>query len=211
MSDKALNIEQRSFQIIDAEVGQHEYSQSEWNIVRRVIHSTADFDFAGKNRIIFRNEPISSALKAIEKKCAIVADVDMVVSGINKNSIKSLGLKVSCHISKESVIENSIKSNKTRAQLAMRYASSEINGGIVIVGNAPSSLLEVIDMVREKTSMPALIIGTPVGFVSAAESKIDLLGLDVPLISNIGRKGGSSVAASIINALMLIQRNNSQL
>lgn len=211
MSDKALNIEQRSFQIIDAEVGQHEYSQSEWNIVRRVIHSTADFDFAGKNRIIFRNEPISSALKAIEKKCAIVADVDMVVSGINKNSIKSLGLKVSCHISKESVIENSIKSNKTRAQLAMRYASSEINGGIVIVGNAPSSLLEVIDMVREKTSMPALIIGTPVGFVSAAESKIDLLGLDVPLISNIGRKGGSSVAASIINALMLIQRNNCQL
>ena len=148
MSDKSLSIEQRSFQIIDAEVGQHEYSQSEWNIVRRVIHSTADFDFAGKNRIIFRNEPISSALKAIERKCAIVADVDMVVSGINKNSIKSLGLKVSCHISKESVIENSIKSNKTRAQLAMRYASSEINGGIVIVGNAPSSLLEVIDMVQ---------------------------------------------------------------
>ena len=135
----------------------------------------------------------------------------MVVSGINKNSIKSLGLKVSCHISKQSVIENSIKSNKTRAQLAMRYASSEINGGIVIVGNAPSSLLEVIDMIRENASIPALIIGTPVGFVSASESKLDLLGLDVPLISNIGRKGGSSVAASIINALMLIQRNNSQM
>ena len=88
MSDKSLNIEQKSFQIIDAEVGQHEYSQLEWNIVRRVIHSTADFDFAGKNRIIFRNEPISAALMAIERKCAIVTDVDMVVSGINKNSIK---------------------------------------------------------------------------------------------------------------------------
>jgi len=210
MSDRSLSIEQKSFEIIDAEVGQHEYSQLEWNIVRRVIHSTADFDFAGKNRIIFHNEPINAALLAMRRKCAIVTDVDMVLSGINKNSIKRLGLKASCFISERSVIENSIRSNKTRAQLAMRCASSEIHGGIVIVGNAPTSLLEVIEMVRDKSSTPALIIGIPVGFVSASESKQDLLGLDVPIISNVGRKGGSSVAASIINALMLIERNSSQ-
>lgn len=210
MSDRALGIEQKSFEIIDAEVGQNEYSGLEWEIVRRVIHSTADFDFARDNKIIFRNDPIGSGLGALERKCAIVTDVDMVVSGINKNSVKNLGLKVSCHISEESVIQNSIKSNKTRAQLAMRYARSEIHRGIVIVGNAPSSLVELIDMVRENASIPALIIGTPVGFVSASESKKELLGLDVPLISNIGRKGGSPVAASIINALMLIQRNNTR-
>jgi precorrin-8X/cobalt-precorrin-8 methylmutase len=210
MSNRALTIEQKSFEIIDTEVGQHGYSQLEWNIVRRVIHSTADFDFAGSNGIIFHNEPIRSALTAIKKKCAIVTDVDMVLSGINKNSTKKLGLRASCHISDQSVVEDSIRLNKTRAQLAMQYASSDIHGGIVIVGNAPTSLLEVIRMVRENASLPALIVGTPVGFVSASESKQDLLELDVPAISNIGRKGGSSVASSIINALMLIHINNSQ-
>lgn len=209
MSSKSHNIERRSFEIIDAEVGQNEYSDLEWNIVRRVIHSTADFDFAGINRIIFRNDSISSGLLALERKCAIVTDVDMVVSGINKNSVKSLGLNVSCPISEESVIQDSIKSNKTRAQLAMRFAGQEIHGGIVIIGNAPSALLELIGMVRENASIPALVIGTPVGFVSAAESKQELLELDVPLITNLGRKGGSPVASSIINALMLIQRNKS--
>ena len=210
MSDRSLTIEQKSFEIIDKEVGQHRYSQLEWNIVRRVIHSTADFDFASSNGIIFHNEPMSAAFLAIKSKCAIVTDVDMVLSGINKNSIKKLGLKASCHISDPSVIEDSRRLNKTRAQLAMRHASSEIHGGIVIVGNAPTSLLEVIKMVRENVSMPALIVGTPVGFVSASESKQDLLELGVPAISNFGRKGGSSVASSIINALMLIHINNSQ-
>jgi precorrin-8X/cobalt-precorrin-8 methylmutase len=210
MSDRSLTIEQKSFEIIDTEVGQHRYSQLEWNIVRRVIHSTADFDFASSNGIVFRNEPISSAFLAIKKKCAIVTDVDMVLSGINKNSIKRLGLKASCHISDPSVIEDSKRLNKTRAQLAMRNARSEIHGGIVVIGNAPTSLLEVIKMVRENVSVPALIVGTPVGFVSASESKQDLLELGVPAISNIGRKGGSSVASSIFNALMLIHINNSQ-
>lgn len=210
MSDRSLTIEQKSFEIIDTEVGQHRYSQLEWNIVRRVIHSTADFDFASSNGIVFRNEPISSAFLAIKKKCAIVTDVDMVLSGINKNSIKRLGLKASCHISDPSVIEDSKRLNKTRAQLAMRNARSEIHGGIVVIGNAPTSLLEVIKMVRENVSVPALIVGIPVGFVSASESKQDLLELGVPAISNIGRKGGSSVASSIFNALMLIHINNSQ-
>ena len=209
MSSKSHNIERRSFEIIDAEVGQNEYSDLEWNIVRRVIHSTADFDFAGVNKIIFRNDPINSGLLALERKCAIVTDVDMVVSGINKNSVKSLGLNVSCPISEESVIQDSIRSNKTRAQLAMRFAGQKIHGGIVIIGNAPSALLELIDMVRENASIPALVIGTPVGFVSAAESKQELLELNVPLITNLGRKGGSPVASSIINALMLIKRNKS--
>jgi precorrin-8X/cobalt-precorrin-8 methylmutase len=92
----------------------------------------------------------------------------------------------------------------------MRNARSEIHGGIVVIGNAPTSLLEVIKMVRENVSVPAIIVGTPVGFVSASESKQDLLELGVPAISNIGRKGGSSVASSIFNALMLIHINNSQ-
>jgi precorrin-8X/cobalt-precorrin-8 methylmutase len=178
--------------------------------VRRVIHATADFDFARKGRIIFHRNAIESAFNAIENKCSIVTDVDMVLSGINKKSTASLGLKAICYISNESVIDESRKSNRTRSEIAMRHAANEMDGGIVAIGNAPTALYETIKMIREGLTKPAVIIGIPVGFVSAPESKEELMKTYIPFITNVGRKGGSPAASSIVNAIMLLYQGKSE-
>src|SRR5919199_719416 len=176
MSERSFDIEKKSFDIIDAEIGVHQYNKLEWVIVRRVIHATADFDFAREGgRIIFHKNAIESAFNAIENKCNIVTDVDMVLSGINKKSIASLGLKATCYISNQSAI-----------------------------GNAPTALYETIKMIREGITKPAVVIGIPVGFVSAHESKEELMTTYLPFITNMGRKGGSPAASSIVNAIMLL-------
>jgi precorrin-8X/cobalt-precorrin-8 methylmutase len=207
MSERAIDIEKLSFEIIDAEIGSHGYNELEWPIVRRVIHATADFDFARKGKIIFNNNPIDSAFDAIKNKCNIVTDVDMVLSALNKKSIADLGLKSACYISDKTLSDKARLYNKTRSEMAMRYAADEINGGIVAIGNAPTALYEIIKMVRENVTKPALIVGIPVGFVSASESKDELRNIDTPFISNVGRKGGSPAASSIVNAIMLLYKS----
>ena len=207
MSERAIDIEKLSFEIIDAEIGSHGYNELEWPIVRRVIHATADFDFARKGKIIFHNNPIDSAFDAIKNKCNIVTDVDMVLSALNKKSIADLGLKSACYISDKTLSDKARLYNKTRSEMAMRYAADEINGGIVAIGNAPTALYEIINMVRENVTKPALIVGIPVGFVSASESKDELRNIDTPFISNMGRKGGSPAASSIVNAIMLLYKS----
>ncbi|HZA61331.1 MAG TPA: precorrin-8X methylmutase [Nitrososphaeraceae archaeon] len=207
MSERAIDIEKLSFEIIDAEIGSHGYNELEWPIVRRVIHATADFDFARKGKIIFHNNPIDSAFDAIKNKCNIVTDVDMVLSALNKKSIADLGLKSACYISDKTLSDKARLYNKTRSEMAMRYAADEINGGIVAIGNAPTALYEIIKMVRENVTKPALIVGIPVGFVSASESKDELRNIDTPFISNVGRKGGSPAASSIVNAIMLLYKS----
>jgi len=205
MSDRAFDIEKRSFEIIDAEVGKHDYDQMQWTIVRRVVHATADFDFAtGESKIIFHPRAIESSFSAMKKRCAVVSDVDMVLAAINKKSLADLALRPRCYIADVSLAEESRKSGRTRSELAMRHASGEINGGIVVIGNAPTALFELIQMIKEATVTPALVIGIPVGFVSAPESKEELAKLDVPFITNSGRKGGSPAASSTINAIMLL-------
>jgi precorrin-8X/cobalt-precorrin-8 methylmutase len=207
MSERAIDIEKLSFEIIDAEIGSHGYNELEWPIVRRVIHATADFDFAGKGKIIFHNNPIDSAFNAIKNKCNIVTDVDMVLSALNKKSIADLGLKSACYISDKTLSDKARLYNKTRSEMAIRYAADEINGGIVAIGNAPTALYEIIKMVRENVTKPALIVGIPVGLVSASESKDELTKIDTPFISNVGRKGGSPAASSIVNAIMLLYKS----
>ncbi|HEX7206530.1 MAG TPA: precorrin-8X methylmutase [Nitrososphaeraceae archaeon] len=207
MSERAIDIEKLSFEIIEAEIGSHDYNELEWPIVRRVIHATADFDFARKGKIIFHNNPIDSAFDAIKNKCNIVTDVDMVLSALNKKSIADLGLKSACYISDKTLSDKARLYNKTRSEMAMRYAADEINGGIVAIGNAPTALYEIIKMVRENVTKPALIVGIPVGFVSASESKDELRNIDTPFISNVGRKGGSPAASSIVNAIMLLYKS----
>jgi precorrin-8X/cobalt-precorrin-8 methylmutase len=207
MSERAIDIEKLSFEIIDAEIGSHGYNELEWPIVRRVIHATADFDFARKGKIIFHNNPIDSAFNAIKNKCNIVTDVDMVLSALNKKSIADLGLKSACYISDKTLSDKARLYNKTRSEMAMRYAADEINGGIVAIGNAPTALYEIIKMVRENVTKPALIVGIPVGLVSASESKDELTKIDTPFISNVGRKGGSPAASSIVNAIMLLYKS----
>ena len=204
---KGQSIEDASMQMIEEEIGNHEYDEKEWLIVRRIIHSTADFDFANKNKIIFHEEAINSGMKALKNGCSIVVDVNGVIGGLNKQNPKDFGNNIVCNISNPEVMELAKKEGKTRSQISMRIAESEINGGIVVVGNAPTALLEVIKMVKEGIVKPALIIGIPVGFICASESKEELSKLDeIPFITNIGRKGGSSSASAIINAIFKLIR-----
>jgi precorrin-8X/cobalt-precorrin-8 methylmutase len=205
MSIKSFDIEKNSFDIIESEIGKHKYNKEfEWNIVRRVIHATADFDFARKEKLLFNNDAITSGFQAIENKCNIITDVEMVRAGISKNSLTKLNLKCICNISDSNIINESKRLNKTRAETAMRNLAQQMNGGIIVIGNAPTALHEVLRMINEKITLPSLVVGVPVGFVSALESKIELSKSDIPHITNIGRKGGSSVASSITNALMLL-------
>ncbi len=204
---KGQSIEDASMEMIENEIGSHDYNEKEWPVVRRVIHSTADFDFAGKNKIIFSKNAVESGMDALRNGCSVVVDVNGVIGGLNKQNPKDFGNKIICNISSPEVMESAKKQNKTRSQVSMRVASSDIDGGIVVIGNAPTALLELIQMVKEGLVMPALIIGIPVGFICASESKEELSKLtEVPFITNIGRKGGSSSASAIVNALYKLIR-----
>ena len=205
---KGQSIENESMEIIEREAGSHGYNDMEWPMVRRVIHATADFDFAGKNKIIFHKDAITSGISALKNGCSIITDVNGVIGGLNKQNPKDFGNNIICNISDSSLAERAKQENKTRAQMSMRVAAFEMNGGIVVIGNAPTALLEVIKMIREGITKPALVIGIPVGFVSAAESKEELQTINVPFITNTGRKGGSSCAASIVNALFKLLRES---
>ena len=206
---KGQSIEDESMEIIEREVGSHPYTDTEWPIVRRIIHATADFDFAGKNKIIFHKDAITSGTSALKNGCSIITDVNGVIGGLNKQNPKDFGNNIICNISDPSLAERAKQENKTRAQMSMRIAASDMNDGVVVIGNAPTALLEVIKMISEGVTKPALVVGIPVGFVSAAESKEELQTIDVPFITNTGRKGGSSCAASIVNALFKLLRENS--
>jgi len=204
ITEKGKSIEDRSMEIIESEIGSHPYSLDEWTIVKRVIHSTADFDFARENKIIFHKDAIKKGIKALQSGCAIIVDVNGVVGGLNKDNLEKFGNRVICNISEPSVVSEAKKLNKTRAQTSMRMASKDMNGGIVAIGNAPTALLEVIRMIKEDVTQPSLVIGIPVGFVCASESKDELRTLDIPYITNLGRKGGSPCASAIVNALYII-------
>jgi len=207
---KGQSIEDASMQMIEDEIGTHQYNEKQWPIVRRVIHSTADFDFAGKNKIIFHKDSIESSMNALRNGCSIVVDVNGVIGGLNKQNPKDFGNNIVCNISNPEIMELAKKEGKTRSQVSMRAAISDIDGGVVVIGNAPTALLEVIQMVKDGIVKPALIIGIPVGFICAAESKKELSKLEeVPFITNIGRKGGSSSASAIINAIFKLIRAES--
>jgi len=206
---KGQEIEDESMQIIESEIGSHSYNEMEWPIVRRIIHSTADFDFAGENKLLFHKDAISNGINALKNGCSIVADVNGVIGLMNKQNPKDFRNDLICNISDPVLMKSAKKAGKTRAQMSMRVAEKEINGGIVVVGNAPTALLEVMEMFREGLVKPALVVGIPVGFVSAVESKDELSKMDMPFITNIGRKGGSPCASAIINALYKLLRQGS--
>ena len=210
ITQKGQTIEDKSMEIIENEIGSHHYSKDEWPIVRRIIHATADFDFARQNRIVFHKDAISNGIDALKNGCNIIVDVNGVIGGLNKENLKEFGNKAICNISDPKIVEQAKKLNKTRAQTSMRMAASEMNNGVVAIGNAPTALLEVIQMIREKETQPALVIGIPVGFVCAVESKEELQTLDTPYITNQGRKGGSPCASAIINALFKILKEKSK-
>ena len=203
---KGQSIEDESMQIIENEIGSHSYNEQEWPIVRRIIHSTADFDFARDNKIIFHKNAVQNGLDALKNGCSIIVDVNGIIGLMNKQNPKDFKNNVICNISEPSLIEMAKKEDKTRAQMSMRVAKEDMNGGIVVIGNAPTALLEVMKMIREDITKPALVIGIPVGFVSAVESKEELAKMNIPFITNQGRKGGSPCASAIVNPLYNLLR-----
>jgi precorrin-8X/cobalt-precorrin-8 methylmutase len=204
MTALGRSIEEGSFAIIDQEAGTHSYAADEWQVVRRIIHATADFEF--KTLTAFSTGAILAGIAALKGGCPIVVDVKMIAVGLNEERLRSYGCAVHCFISDDDVIAAAKANNSTRAIEAMRKAQrlGLLDGGIVAVGNAPTALLEVARMVREEGLRPALVIGVPVGFVSAAESKEAALAMSVPHIVVRGRKGGSPIAVAIIHALLML-------
>ncbi len=194
-------IESTSFHIIRTELGEHHWSDRELPIVLRVIHATADFDFRDTLRI--HPQAVSAGVTALHQGCTIVTDVRMVEVGISTRHLGPLGGKTVCDIRHPHVYETAKRLGITRSAAAMRRNAAHIHGGIVAIGNAPTALLQVIRLVRQKGLRPALIVGVPVGFVNAVEAKAALTTLpDTPYITALGRKGGSTVAVAIVNALL---------
>ena len=198
-------IEHDSFSIVDSEVGSHDYSNDQWQVVRRMIHATADFEFNGLTR--FHDKAIEAGLAAINNGSSIVADVEMICVGLSKPRLSHFGMSTYQFISDDDVIAQAKVENTTRAVQAMRKAKQKglLDGGIVAVGNAPTALLEVERMIKEEGIKPALIIGMPVGFVSAAESKEAISHVnEVPWIITDGRKGGSTLVVAAIHAVLAL-------
>ena len=202
MTQLGRQIETGSFAIVDAEAGDHGWPDDAWQVVRRIVHATADFEFI--KTCAMSDDAVSAGVAAIRRGADIVADVAMITVGLSAPRLGHFGCAVHTHISDPDVITKAKAANSTRAIMSMRKAKDRIDGGIVAVGNAPTALLEVVRMVKEEGIKPALIVGVPVGFVSALESKEAVLDIPVPYIVCRGRKGGTPVAVSAIHALLAL-------
>ncbi len=199
-----FEIESQSFAIIDREAGPHAFGRRHWPIVRRMIHTTADFDYMQSVR--FHPRAVEAGITAIRGGRCIISDTRMACTGMRSGDLARFGTSVHCLIADPEVARTAARQGSTRAAAAVEAAADRMAGGIYVVGNAPTALLRLIELVRGGRAEPALIVGLPVGFVNAAESKAALVTLDVPFITNVGRKGGSNVAAAVINALTLLAR-----
>ena len=210
-SENPQDIINESFDIIDNLVDLGNIPETSRPIVRRVIHATGDTDYA--DNLIISPVAVEAAVNAIVTGKTIVTDVNMVKAGINAKVIDRFGGKIICRIADEVVAQKAKESNKTRAITSMQESLSDISGGIVVIGNAPTAVFSIIDLIRREGVVPALVIAVPVGFVKAAESKEALMtfldnkrDIQIPYIVNIGRKGGSAVAVAIVNALINIAK-----
>jgi len=205
MTDAGRKIEHSSFDIVTAEAGKHNYSEAQWNIVRRMIHATADFEFNGLAE--FHPDALDAGMQAIVNGRPIVADVEMICVGLSKPRLQHFGVSTHQFISDDDVIAKAKAENTTRAVQAIRKAHAKglLENGIIGIGNAPTALLEVKRLIVDEGIKPAVIIGMPVGFVSAEESKDELALLkDIPWIITRGRKGGTTLVVSAIHALLAL-------
>jgi precorrin-8X/cobalt-precorrin-8 methylmutase len=189
-----------SFRIIDAEVGPHSFNAREWPIVRRMIHAAGDLELVRSVR--FHNDPVPAALQALARRTPIVTDVTMVLAGIHAPSAQELGVPLRCFLNDPEVRQIALESAATRSSVGLERAIAQVKHAIYVIGNAPTALLALCAAVRAERVRPALIVAMPVGFVAVAESKEEALRLPVPVISVVGRKGGSAIAAAAVNALL---------
>lgn len=194
------DIEKRSFEIISEELGDVELNPLEEPIIKRAIHTSADFDYL--ENLVFSPGAVEKAMEAVKKGATIVTDTKMAWSGINKKAAEGFGSKVLCFMADEDV-RKAAKANKTtRAAASMEKAARLDEPLIFAIGNAPTALVALYEMMQEERLKPELIIGVPVGFVNVVESKELILQTNVPHIVARGRKGGSNIAAAICNAIL---------
>ena len=203
-------IEQRSFEIIDGELKKRGIvlPKEQEMITKRVIHTTADFEYT--DTLTFSKGAVGIARELLKKGADIVTDTNMALSGINKRSLAGLGGEVHCYMADETVAKLARERGTTRAAVSMEIAAKIQKPVIFAVGNAPTALIQIYEMMQGSDWRPAFLIGVPVGFVNVEAAKELILQTDVPFIINRGRKGGSNVAAAICNALIYeLTRNRS--
>ena len=195
-------IENLSYSTVAKEIGEHPFKPEQFAVVQRVIYTTADFELG--RSVVFHPLAIQAGVNAILNGKKIITDVQMIQVGINKARLKKFGIEPEVYINDPDVAAEAKRLNITRAMVAVRKVVKEAEGGIFAIGNAPTAVLELIRLIKEGIAKPALVVAFPVGFVSAAESKEELAKLDVPFITNVGRKGGSTVTVAAINALAMM-------
>jgi precorrin-8X/cobalt-precorrin-8 methylmutase len=194
-----MEIENKSMDIIDEVMGDTNFTEEEMIIAKRMIHTTGDFDY--RNIIEFKNDFIEEAKDAISKGATIFTDTKMAYMGINKPALAKANSELKCFIDDDRVFAMSKELKTTRSACAVDLAVAE-GVDIFVIGNAPTALFRILELVKEGKINPKFVVGVPVGFVGAAESKEYLREFEIPSISTVGNKGGSNVAASIINALL---------
>jgi len=194
-----FEIERKSMEIIELGMGDKSFENDETDVVKRMIHTTGDLDYG--NIAVFKNNAVKSGVELLKHGCSIFTDTRMVWSGINKNAIKKSGSVLKCYIDDERTACMAKENGTTRSYAAVELAACD-GVDIFVVGNAPTALFKIGELIEEEKVKPSLIIGVPVGFVGAVESKKYIRKFDIPSITTSGTKGGSNVAASIVNALL---------
>lgn len=195
-------IEARSMEIIASELGERDIPAPQLAVVKRCIHTSADFDYA--DNLVFSPHAVERGVEALRKGCTIVTDTQMARAGINKRVLESFGGRVVCFMSDPDVAAEARERGETRATVSMERAA-ELEGPVVLaLGNAPTALVRACQLMEEGRLRPELVIGVPVGFVNVVESKELLLSMGGEHIVARGRKGGSNIAAAICNALLYL-------
>lgn len=192
-------IEVKSMEIIEHGMSVNLFDEQELKVVKRTIHTTGDFDY--QNIISIKRGAINAGIAAIKSGCRIVTDTKMAFSGINKRSLEKAGCSIDCYIGEAEIYRIAEEKQVTRSMAAMDHAA-ETGVDIFVIGNAPTALFRIGELIKEGRVAPRLIIGVPVGFVGAAESKEYIREFDTPSVTTVGTKGGSNVAAAIMNALI---------
>lgn len=204
------NIEDRSFEIIQEIIdetrnGYQFVDGLQEKIIKRCVHTSADFDWL--DILKFSNGVNEKLQAALMRGATIYTDTNMVLSGMNKTRLDALGCKYKCYVADPITREIALKQNMTRSMAAVEQAANEEGEKIFVFGNAPTALFRLLELYRDGKVKPAAVVGVPVGFVGAAESKDELIDSDLPYIAGKGRKGGSNIAAAIINALLYDMKN----
>ncbi|MEQ2456761.1 precorrin-8X methylmutase [Flavonifractor hominis] len=201
-------IEERSMEIITQELGERTFPADQLPVIKRAIHTSADFDYA--DNLVFSTGAVEKGIAAIRGGCTIVTDTQMAFSGVNKRVLEKFGGKAVCFMSDPDVAAEAKARGETRATVSMERAAALPGPLILAIGNAPTALVRACELIEAGKMAPALVIGVPVGFVNVVESKELLLTMDTPHIVARGRKGGSNIAAAICNALIYQASNNAR-